>query len=135
MIILRPLVSDPNLPPRVQRFLKQHIDSIEKLEVLLLLRANPSRPWTAAAVAGELRIMETSAAGRLEDLTVRGLLADEGGTPPSFRYAPHTGEDAQAVTELASTYAQRRVSVITFIFSQPQDQLRSFANAFRLRKD
>ena len=128
-------MTDPNLPPRVQRFVKQHIDSIEKLEVLLLLRANPGRPWTAAAVVGELRIMEMSAQGRLDDLTGRGLLANEGGSPPSFRYAPHTGEDAQAVTELASTYAQRRVSVISFIFSQPQDRLRSFADAFRLRKD
>ena len=128
-------MTDPNLPPRVQRFVKQHIDSIEKLEVLLLLRANPGRPWTAAAVAGELRIMETSAQGRLDDLTARGLLAHEGGTPPSYRYAPISGEDAQAVTELASTYAQRRVSVITFIFSQPQDRLRSFADAFRIRKD
>jgi predicted ArsR family transcriptional regulator len=127
-------VSEVSLPPRVQRFIELHIDSVEKLEVLLLLRNQPARTWTAASVAQELRIMEASATGRMEDLCARGLLACEGGTPATYRFAPASSEDAQAVTELASTYAQRRVSVITFIFSRPTDRLKSFANAFRLKK-
>ena len=128
-------MSDASLPPRVQRFIESHIDSIEKLEVLLLLRNQPARAWTAAAVAQELRIMEASAMGRLEDLCARGLVSCEGGTPATYRFAPTAADDAQAVTELATTYATRRVSVITFIFSQPMDRIRSFANAFRLKKD
>jgi hypothetical protein len=127
-------VSDAALPPRVQRFLETHIDSIEKLEVLLLLRNHPARMWTASAVAQELRITEMSAAGRLEDLCSRALLGCEGGTPPTYRFAPAASDDSQAVTELASTYAQRRVSVISFIFSKPTDRLKSFANAFRLKR-
>jgi predicted ArsR family transcriptional regulator len=126
-------VTDAPFPPRVQRFLQMHIDSVEKLEVLLLLRAQSSRTWTARAVALQLRIAEPSAQGRLEDLCERGLLACE--QKDQFRYAPLSSTDAQAVDELAATYAQRRVSVITFIFSQPMDRIRSFANAFRLKKD
>jgi predicted ArsR family transcriptional regulator len=128
-------VTDASLPPRVQRFLESHIDSIEKLEVLLLLRNQPARTWTAGGVAQELRIMEASAQGRMEDLCARGLVSCEGGTPPTYRFAPTSSEDSQAVTELATTYATRRVSVISFIFSRPTDRLRSFANAFRLKKD
>jgi hypothetical protein len=127
-------VSEAALPLRVQRFLETHIDSIEKLEVLLLLRNQPARTWTAGSVAQELRIMEASATGRMEDLCARGLLSCEGGTPATYRFAPVSSEDAQAVTELASAYASRRVSVITFIFSRPTDRLRSFSNAFRLKK-
>jgi hypothetical protein len=125
-------VTDSALPPRVQRFLQTHIESIEKLEVLLLLRQQPARAWTAAGVAQELRIMEASAQGRLEDLSGRGLLAYEG--TDRFRYEPHSS-DAQAVNELAATYALRRVSVVSFIFAQPADRLKSFANAFRLKRD
>lgn len=128
-------MSDASLPPRVQRFLETHIDSVEKLEVLLLLRNQPARAWTAGGVAQELRIMEASAQGRMEDLCARGLVACEGGVPPTYRFAPAASDDSQAVTELAATYATRRVSVITFIFSRPTDRLRSFANAFRLKKD
>ena len=127
-------MSDAALPPRVQRFLEAHIESIEKLEVLLLLRNQPARIWTAGAVAQELRIMEASASGRLEDLCARGLIVCEAGTPPPYRFAPRLSEDSQAVTELAATYAQRRVSVISFIFSKPTDRLKSFADAFRLKK-
>ncbi|HET9450958.1 MAG TPA: hypothetical protein VFO83_08760 [Aggregicoccus sp.] len=123
-------MTDANLPPRVQRFLLAHIDSVEKLEVLLLLRGNAGRTWTGAAVAQELRIAEESARGRLQDLCSRGLLSCES---DSYRYAPGSGGDAQAVDELASTYALRRVSVISFIFSQPMDRIRSFADAFRIK--
>ena len=41
----------------------------------------------------------------------------------------------QAVVRLAKDYAERRVTVITLIFSKPVDKLRTFADAFRLRKD
>jgi hypothetical protein len=126
-------VTDSTFPPRVQRFLQTHIDSIEKLEVLLLLRAQASRTWTGAAVAQQLRIAEDSARRRLDDLCERALLACE--QQDSFRYAPLASSDALAVDELAATYAQRRVSVISFIFSQPMDRIRSFADAFRLKKD
>lgn len=118
------------LPPRVQRFLAAHIDSIEKLEVLLLLRARAERSWTAAAVAQELRIMAPSAQTRLDDLTRRGLLVHE--PDGGFRFNPQDSEDAYAVAELARTYATHRVSVITFIFSAPRDSLRDFSDAFRL---
>lgn len=124
-------MTDANLPPRVQRFLLAHIDSVEKLEVLLLLRGHADRSWTGGGVAQELRIAEESARHRLDDLCGRGLLSCEG---DSFRYAPGSGADAQAVDELASTYALRRVSVISFIFSQPMDRIRSFADAFRIKR-
>jgi hypothetical protein len=128
-------VSDAGLPPRVQRFITTHIDSLEKLEVLLLLRARADREWTAAAVSLELRITESSAALRLADLASRRLLVVDGATPPAYRYSPADSEDVQAVTELAAAYGAKRVSVISFIFSRPLDKVRGFAEAFVLKKD
>lgn len=128
-------MSDAGLPPRVQRFITAHIDSLEKLEVLLLLRSRAEREWTAAAVSLELRITESSAAMRLADLTARRLLVDTGAQPPAFRYSPADSEDVQAVTELAMVYGSKRVTVISFIFSRPLDKVRGFADAFLLKKD
>ncbi|MCP3168833.1 hypothetical protein [Myxococcus qinghaiensis] len=128
-------MSDAGLPPRVQRFITTHIDSLEKLEVLLLLRAHPGREWTASSVSLELRITELSAAARLTDLTARKLLVSDGGAAPVYRFSPASSEDAQAVTELAAVYGARRVSVISFIFSRPLDKVRGFAEAFVLKKD
>jgi predicted ArsR family transcriptional regulator len=128
-------VSDAVIPPRVQRFILTHIDSIEKLEVLLLMRARAEREWTARDVSQELRITEASAAARLEDLTARRLLAVTEGPPPSYRFRPASAEDAQDVSALQETYSTRRVSVISFIFSKPLDKVRGFADAFRLKRD
>nr|WP_255653431.1 MULTISPECIES: hypothetical protein [unclassified Myxococcus] len=108
---------------------------MEKLEVLLLLRAQPGREWTASSVSLELRITEPSAAARLADLTARSLLVSDGGRVPVYRFSPASSEDVQAVTELAAVYGARRVSVISFIFSRPLDKVRGFAEAFVLKKD
>ena len=83
----------------------------------------------------ELRISEGSATRRLADLSARGLLVSEGATPPTYRFAPARQDDDADVTELAQCYAERRVSVISFIFSRPLDTVRGFADAFRLKRD
>ena len=111
-----------------------HIDSIEKLEVLLLLRNRTEREWTASEVALELRITEASAAARLADLASSGLLVSSGEAPVAYRYSPAHSEDVRSISELAATYSERRVSVITFIFTKPQERVRGFADAFLLRK-
>jgi hypothetical protein len=128
-------VSDAVIPPRVQRFIAAHIDSIEKLEVLLLLRTRADRDWSARDVSQELRITESSATARLEDLTARRLLVKSSTSPASYRYRPASPEDDQDVGELQATYSTRRVSVISFIFSKPLDKVRGFAEAFRLKRD
>lgn len=113
-----------------------HIDSIEKLEVLLLLRNRAERPWTASEVALELRITEASASARLADLAASGLLVSTEAAPAAlgYRYSPILSDDVRDISELATAYAERRVSVITFIFTRPQERVRGFADAFLLRK-
>ncbi len=61
------------LSARVMAFLREHISSIEALEVLLLAWRPPRRRWDAEAVAAELRIQPRSAAGRLAALHKAGF--------------------------------------------------------------
>jgi len=127
-------VTESALPQRVQCFLMSHIDSIEKLEVLLLLRARAEREWMASEVALELRITEMSASARMEALTASRLLISDGARPARCRYSPADSEDVRAIAELAAAYAERRVSVITFIFTKPQAKVQGFADAFLFKK-
>lgn len=130
-------MTDAGIPDEVRAFIAEHIDSVEQVEVLLLLRRSGDREWTADAVSDELRTNPGSAAERLADLTARRLIAPAGGAPerPGYRYAPGTPALDQAVRGLDQAYAERRVSVINLIFSKPIDKIRTFADAFRLRKD
>ncbi len=124
-----------DLPEEVRRLIADHIDSVEQLEILLLLYQHPERTWSAEAVARELRVAAISAGERLEDMAFAGLLARKDGKPVEYRYAPTNGALADAVRGLSTAYSERRVTVINLIFSKPVDKIRTFADAFRLRKD
>ena len=128
-------MADP-IPNEVARFIHEYIDSVEQLEVLLLLRSSAPTEWTAEAVARDLRTAESSVTARLKTLHAQKLVeasTAEGAT--AYRYAPGGVGTDRLVGELASEYALRRVAVITLIFSMPNDAVRSFADAFRIRKD
>lgn len=117
----------------MRRLIADSIDSVEQLEILLLLLQHPARTWTAEEVARELRISPLSAGDRLEDLAHDALLARVKGEE-EYRYAPGSAALDEAVRGLATAYTERRVTVINLIFSKPVDKIRTFADAFRLRK-
>lgn len=121
-----------DLPQQVRAFVADHINSVEQLEVLLLLARDGSRAWTVEEVASELVTTPHSVAIRLDDLRQHRLLVTE---DEAYRYEPSSSEARAAVNELAAIYPKRRVSVINLIFSTPDDRLRSFSDAFRLRRD
>lgn len=123
------------LPEDVKQFLQEHISSVAQLEVLLLLRSEPERQWTAEQVAKALYTTPEMVAEQLSELSRRGLAAASEDTELHYRFWPATPElDGQAAV-LDRAYKERRVAVITYIYSQPVEKVRTFADAFRLRKE
>ncbi|MBI4474162.1 MAG: hypothetical protein HY646_15940 [Acidobacteria bacterium] len=124
-----------DLPETVQQFITKYIHSVDQLEILLLLRNSPNREWTAAEVSRELFTQPDVAEMRLDELASNNLLiAKKTGDKSSYRYGAHGPLD-HAVSELAQTYPKFRVSIINLIFSKPIDKIRTFADAFRLKKE
>lgn len=122
----------PGLSPTVQRFLSRGIDSVEALEVLLLLRAHAGRAWEVEAIVAELRSTPYSIRRRLDALTKRRLLRFEDGR---WCYAATPNVDA-VVAEVADSYDRLRLRVIEALYGAPKrEPLRAFADAFRLRDD
>jgi hypothetical protein len=99
---------------------------------LLFLRTTQA-DFTPAGLATELRITEQSAAFRLKDLQLRGLITS-GEAPESYRYGPAAPELEELVDELSQSYADARYTIINLIFSEPGDSARSLAEAFRFRR-
>ena len=122
-----------DLSPIVQQFISEHVNSAERLEVLLLLHRQPDRGWRAVDVSKEVYTVPASATLRLESLVAAGFAVSAGGADPEYRYQPRTPELAAGVDALAAAYRQDRVKVIKHIFNQPPDPVQSFADAFRLR--
>jgi hypothetical protein len=110
-------------PDDVRRFVLAHLNSVEQLEVLLLLRGAPEREWTADAVGRALYTSPAAAAAqRLADLAAGQLLATHTGPEPVYRYAPADDARRQLIDRLADAYRERRVAFITLIYSKPNDQ-------------
>ena len=128
-------MASDGIPPAVKQLLSRYIRSVEQLEVLLLVRSQPARSWTAADVYEVIRSSTSSIAARLRDFTTAGFLAETPGPTPSFRYAPKSTDLSAAVEETARFYETRRVRVIEAIFAPDVDPVQSFADAFKLRKD
>ena len=120
------------IPEDVRRFLLQCIDSVEQLEVLLHLYRTPEQSWSADSIALALYSNPASIARRLAGLHSNGLLTQTSSS--DYRYQPKTGELDLTVSQLAETYRQRRVAVITVIASKPMENVRAFSEAFRLRR-
>jgi hypothetical protein len=121
------------LPEDVHRFILSTIESVEQLEVLLLMHGAPDTSWTPEAIAQQLYSTPSSIRVRLEALSRQELVAPEG-PQSSFRYQPPSAGVAATINRVAECYRERRVAVITLIASKPLENVRAFSDAFRLRK-
>lgn len=117
-----------DFPEDVRDFIRDNIDSVEMLHVILLLRENPSRAWSIDELSAELRSSPNSIGWRLEHLQKRRIV---GRTADAYRYVATARIDA-AVQRLLECYRERRTSVIDAIFSSKPDPLQSFSDAFKL---
>ena len=123
------------LPTELRAFLHSCVESIEQVELLMMLRGS-ERFRTARQAASEFGI-KTPARARhdLETLAARGLLEirvaeDE----TSYRYRPKTEELARYCDLLAQHYITSRASVLGFVATESRQSAKRFADAFKLRK-
>jgi hypothetical protein len=124
----------PNsLPNEVRRFIAEHIDSAETLEILLFLQRNPEQGYTAEALSTAVYTVPAAALLRLEALVGQGFASTNGASNPEYRYAPATPELQRQVDLLAQEYRRSRVAVIQTIFETPRSPAQAMADAFRLR--
>ena len=126
--------ADP-ISSAVKTFIAQQVRSVVELECLLLLQQDAARSWTPGELGRELRIDEQWANRQMMDLAQRGLLVCDDPSCARYRYAPADPAVDALVRQLASDYAERRVSVIELIYAKPSDPLQSFADAFKFRKE
>ncbi|WP_413587361.1 hypothetical protein [Bdellovibrio sp. HCB274] len=114
----------------IKNFIRKHVRSVTLLDVLFLLKRNEQRSWTPEEVSLELRSNPGYARSQLLELAAISVLREENG---SFRY--DAGELSLLIDKLEILYNSHRSTVTNFIYSQPIDSIRDFANAFKIKKD
>lgn len=131
-------MSNGEITAEIERFIHDHINSVEQLEILLLLADTPEKEWSALEVGKKLYRQPDSVAVQLEHLRDHGLLSVRQEDQLLYRYASHGRRDS-LLQGLDRAYQVRKDAMIQLIFNRPsdrpQDNLRAFSDAFRIRRD
>jgi hypothetical protein len=122
-----------SIPAPVRVLIAEQIRTTEHLEVLLLLRRDPDRWWSAESVGEELHVSILSAGNRLEELASGMLLDARVAESVMFRYKPLSSDLEATVGDLARLYAEVPLQITTLMRARVPDHIRGFADAFRLR--
>lgn len=118
------------------QFLQRTVPAVEAAELLLLLKRAPARFWTlgelVAALGAGVSLREDEAARYIEEFQARGLVGADAERRLQYRPAP----DALAahIATLEKVYRQRPVTLIRVIYGLRDSKIRSFADAFKLRR-
>lgn len=120
------------LSAELKQFINQHIESLAQLEVLLYLRQHGDRPLHSNEIANRLAITLEMSRVILADLARQGFAVQ---VENRYRYQPASEDLGRLVELLENTYRERRVTVTTHIYSKPLEKMKTFADAFRFRKE
>lgn len=125
-------MTNGRLDAHIQDFIASCINSVEQLEILILLRQKAQ--LDVETINRELRTSEASVEKRLNDLIRKNLIAIlEKDGRAIYAYDPPE-RLISVIDELVVLYGTHRVAIINAIFSKPSDMLKDFSEAFRLRE-
>jgi hypothetical protein len=116
-------MEDSDFSDEFCRFIQSSIPSVEAAELLILLMNRA--PQAAKVEAGE-------SARYAETFKERGLLIAE--ADGGYCFQPTSPELAQLASTLLTAWRQRPVTLIRVIYALRDAKIKSFADAFRIRK-
>jgi hypothetical protein len=110
-----------------------HINSVELLEVLLLLQSNSEQDWTLSDIDDRIRSNSASIVTRLSHLMHLGFVRQVNEDPARYRYMPKDDEMRRIGNELVTAYQTRRVEIIELIYTKPMKEILSFSSSFKFK--
>ena len=127
-------MAEPEISRELRELIDRHIRSIDEVEALLCLYHSPGEAFTAQAVAAKCNKSEEDVAEDLRELTERGFLVLDR-FDNTYTYTGRSAALNDVIDQLARLYNERPVSLIHAIYERPSTSVRSFAEAFRIRRD
>jgi DNA-binding IclR family transcriptional regulator len=122
------------IPASVTRFVRDHVWSLDQLELLLLLQQS-DKWWDAASVARELGMDTASARRMLERFASQNLLAIAVTGDVRYRFQPGEARLREAADAFLDCYRTNRLAVLRLVTGQVTQPISDFAEAFRIRHD
>ena len=131
-IELREAMTKQHISQGLKKFIKEKIQTVLRLEVLLLLHHQQTRSFTVAEVANELGFEIEDVNGQLSALETIGVVVESNPDKHKYRYQPVNEALRSMVDQLAVGYSKQRVPILSVILAEDTDRTRLFAEAFRI---
>ena len=128
-------MSDPDFSESLRSFIREMIPTIDAAGLLVMIVQKPDIAYTAQeAVEAMHPTAVTAPAARryLMHFHAQGLVAQRDGE--SYHYSPASPELDAAARALAQVYNARPVTLVRIIYAPKDEKIRSFADAFRIKK-
>lgn len=122
-------MSENDIPKAVRDFVFEYIDSVEQLEILLLLESDSDKTWTASELNSQLRSNLNSVEKRLSLLLSQNLVNKS--EEDHYSISLQSKDTLETIRSLADFYRGHRYRILEMIFS-PMKKSRDLAEAFRL---
>ena len=117
----------------VLAFVHSVLGSVWALELLIFLKSNSERNFRLEELVLKLRSSSLAVAQGLTRLKDNGFAQETpGGT---YRFAPRSHRHLQMAAAIESLSVEKPMTLIKAIAEIPNQQLRNFSDAFRLRDD
>jgi len=129
-------VEDADFSDEFCQFLQSAVPAVEAAELLLVLRRDPARSWRVdelvTALGPGVSLRDEQAARFLDEFQARGLITLD--AERRAQYRPSSDSIAGHAAVLEKVYRERPVTLIRVIYGLRDSKIRSFADAFRLRR-
>lgn len=126
---------DPDFPDDLCALMQRCTPSLDAVGLLLALARSTDRAWTVAELAQALRpavVGESTVREYMSGFASCGLV--EKRPDGRFSYPRPPPATAALVAALEKAYNERPVSLVRLIYALRDKKIRSFADAFKLRK-
>ena len=120
---------------RLRRFLKESIQTVLRLEILLLLHDQQPRTFTVSGVANRLGFETDTTAAELEQLEAIGAVVQSKSYKTKYKYGPRNKTLESLIDQLALQYSKHRIPIMSVMLADHPDRTRLFAEAFRIIRE
>lgn len=124
---------DQEISANTRELIQRHLATMDHVEVLAVLRGDPTQSFALQALVDQIRKPETLVAACLDALVAAGLAARL--SNGEYRYAPHDPALDGTAEDVVRLYNERPVTLVRLLYERPPTAVNTFADAFRLRKE
>lgn len=117
----------------VLAFVHSELGSVWALELLILLKSTPDKNFRMDELVLQLRSSSLAVAQGLTRLKANGFAAET--ADGTYRFAPRSPRHLQMAKAIQSISVEKPMTVIKAIAEIPNQQLRNFSDAFKIRGD